>query len=327
MSRSCSRAAPGLGSSHVDSTTLQVTHQGQLSLSALHGTWPDYLQQLFPSDHVTECEVRLLIAALLDHVLDDQRTRHVTDIIAGFHLANQIVQKLLPNLAIKWDCKSPIGQHSLLTAALSWTCNSSDRCQIEDWIQNLALNTFRKVHKAHLPFMDRVRFVEGVAKSTRDSAVVAGLFINQPPTVALPADTLIHEPRVIVISASLHGTRTKTRVKECVAVEADLSRARQLITWLSSVGPRVIVCTQWDIPSDVLSLIRLYNFTERHVNHRPHWILAWSYVPGNLLEDIALYSNCHIVTHIDVDNELGLPFIGTLDQVRSFFLFSNKRKI
>lgn len=316
MSRACHRAAQGLGSSHVTRTTLQITCQGQVTLSQLTGTWHDYVQQLFRTEHVTECEVRVLVAALIDHVLNDHRARHVTDVIAGFHLANQIAQTLLPNLATTWDHKSPvIGPHSLLTAALSWTRDTSDRCQLEDWIQNLALNTFRAVFRPQLPFMERVRFVEGVGKSSRDSAVLSGLLIDKSPSVTLPPDTLMHDARVIVVSANMHGMRTKTRVKQSVTVESDLSRAQQLVAWLTRAGPRVILCAQWDIPSDVLSLIRLHNFTERHVNQRPQWILAWSYVPGDLLEDIALYSNSHIVAHIDLDTDLALPFIGTVEQV------------
>lgn len=295
--------------------TLLITCQGQLALTHLGGTWPDYLQQLFRSDHVAECQVRVLVAALIDHVLNDHRARHVIDVISGFHLANQIAQSLLPNMAITWDHTSAIGPHSLLTAALSWTRDTNDRCQLEDWTHNLALNIFRAAYSPQLPFMERVRFVEGVGKSSRDSAVLSGLLIDQAPSVTLPADELVHEWRVIVVSAQLHELRTKTRVKQSVASESDLSRAQQLVTWLSRAGPRVILCAQWDIPSDVLSLIRLHNFTERHVNQRPHWILAWSYVPGDLLEDIALYSNCHIVTHIDLDTDLPLPYIGTVEQV------------
>jgi hypothetical protein len=324
VSRACNRAAQGLGNSHVTRTTLQITCQGQVALTdSLTGTWPDYVQQLFRTEHVNEREVRLLVAALVDHVLNDHRARHVTDVIAGFHLANQIAQSLLPNLAV--DHASPIDRHSLLTAALTWTRDTSDRCQIEDWIQHLALNTFRCVYHPHLPFMERVRFVEGVGKSSRDSAVLSGLLIEQAPSVTVPPDALIHESRVIVVSATLHGTRTKTRVKQSVAAESDLSRAQQLVTWLSRAGPRVILCAQWDIPSDVLALIRLHNFTERHVNQRPDsWILVWSYVPGDLLEDIALYSNCHIVTHIDLDQELALPFIGNVEQVIEYPLSPNR---
>lgn len=321
VSRACSRAVHSLGSSHVTRTTLQVTCQGELTLT---GTWQDYVQQLFRAQHVTESEVHVLVAALVDHVLNDHRARHVTDVIAGFHLANQIAQILLPNLAITWDHKSPlIGPHSLLTAALHWTCDTSDRCQLQDWIQNLALNTFRAVYRPHLPFMERIRFVEGVGKSSRDTAVLSGLLIDKAPSVTLPPDTLIRDARVIVVSANMHGMRTKTRVKQSVALESDLSYAQQLVTWLSRAGPRVILCAQWDIPSDVLSLIRLHNFTEQHVNQRPHWILTWSYVPGDVLEDIAIFSNCHIVTHIDIDTDLA-PFMGTVEQVIDYPLTNDR---
>lgn len=294
-------------------TTLQITCQGQVALTQF-GAGPDHVLQLFRTTHGNEREVQLLVAALVDHVLHDHRARHVTEVIAGFHLANQIARSLLPNLATLWDHAAPIDRHSLLTAALTWTRDTSDRCQIEDWIQQLALNTFRSVYQPHLPFMERVRFVEGVGKSSRDSAVLSGLLIAQPPSVAVPPDALLHAARVIVVSASLHGTRTKTRVKQRIAAESDLARAQQLVTWLSRVGPRVILCAQWDLPSEVVALIRLHNFTERQ-QQRQHWMLAWSYVPGDLLEDIALYTNCHIVAHIDLDHELALPYIGNVEQV------------